>query len=140
MLRILVPILAVLLSALPAASQWRQQAIAQLAADAEYLTNRGYRMSDVFTNSLNDGGSRQHEIRLTGGVAYAIVGECDEDCSDLDFELFDAAGNPVDDDLAVDDTPVVQVTPRRTGTFTLRVKMASCSTNPCFYGVGIFNQ
>ena len=140
MLRILVPILAVLLSALPAASQWRQQAIAQLAADAEYLTDRGYRMGDVFTNSLNDGGSRQHTIRLTGGVTYAIVGECDEDCSDLDFELFDAAGNPVDDDLAVDDTPVVQVTPRRTGTFTLRVKMASCSTSPCFYGVGIFNQ
>jgi len=141
MLRKIVPALVLLLfAAAPAAGQWRQQALARLASDAEVLTDRGYSMGDVFTNSLNNGYHRDHTIQLTRGVTYAILGECDDDCTDIDFELYDATGRLIDSDLLTDDTPIVEVTPRYTGAFRLRVKMATCSTNPCWYGVGLFSQ
>ncbi len=35
-------------------------------------------------------------------------------------------------------TPIVEVTPSRTASYTVHVYMASCSEEPCYYGVGMF--
>lgn len=85
---------------------------------------------------------RSHYIRinLRAGKSYAIVGVCDRDCRDLDIALYDSAGNWIASDFKNDDTPTIIVNPNRSGAYRIRVKMANCNNNPCYYGVGAFGR
>lgn len=62
------------------------------------------------------------------GYFYAgeeIYGDCDEDCYDLDFFLYNSAGNLVDSDTLDDAYPVVQAPYE--GDYTIRIVMHDCS-------------
>ena len=85
---------------------------------------------------------RSHNIRvnLRAGTPYAIIGVCDRDCQDLDIALYDSAGNLIASDSQNDDTPIIGVNPNYSGAYRIRVNMASCSNNPCYYGVGAFGR
>ena len=79
-------------------------------------------------------------INLRAGKSYAIVGVCDRDCQDLDIVLYDSAGNRIASDFKNDDTPTIIVNPNRSGAYRIRVNMANCNNNPCYYGVGAFGK
>ena len=68
------------------------------------------------------------------------MGVCDEDCQDLDLELYDGYGNLISQDDSVDDAPVVEVSVVQGGAFTLRVMMYECTEDPCYYGFGVFGN
>lgn len=90
-----------------------------------------------FVDWLNDGASQDVRYTLYAGQHYVFSGACDDDCTDLDFRLYDGGYNLVAQDVDPDPTPVVGVTPRRTGTFYLRVTMAACGASPCMWGVDL---
>lgn len=121
--------------------EWVAQVRRLLQNNAKALENRGYSMTHrIYTGSLNTGRNEMVSLDLEIGTQYAISGACDNDCSDLDFVLYDAAGNQIDDDVETDDIPLVSVTPRRSGTYRLKVVMAACSAEPCRYGVAVFGK
>lgn len=74
-------------------------------------------------------------VYLTRGVTYRAYGACDDACSDLDMEIYDAAGNLADRDTAANDTPYVQITPTQTGRAYVRVWLYACSGEPCTVGL-----
>ncbi len=41
---------------------------------------------------------------------------------------------------ALDDAPQIRITPARTRTFRLQIRMHACSAAPCAAGFGIFRQ
>jgi hypothetical protein len=88
-----------------------------------------------FSGSLRDGYYRVHSVTLRAGYDYTLVGACDDDCDDLDLQLFDEDGNLIDEDLLSDDIPEVSVSPRWTGVFHVKVIMESCYIEPCRYAV-----
>jgi hypothetical protein len=141
-----VPFVGVLVAALlaPAAasaqdSRWHLQVSNQLDRYGSALSDRGYQVShDLRKGSLNDDEGEYFTLELDAGRAYAFVGVCDEDCTDLDLRLFGPDGAEVDSDLEADDYPVVEARPSRTARYRVKVIMATCSTSPCFYGVGVF--
>jgi hypothetical protein len=121
--------------------QWTQQVASLLNQAASTALSRGMRRThSPYMGSLRTGASYNHTLQLNGGTSYALVGVCDNDCSDLDLRLFDPSGREVASDVLVDDTPVVQVTPRRTGTYTVRAIMTTCSDQPCRYGIGVYGR
>jgi hypothetical protein len=121
--------------------QWAGQVARLLNQAASVATSNGMRRThQPYIGSLRTGASYSHSIRLNGGTSYQLVGVCDNDCSDLDLRLFDSAGREVDSDLLTDDTPVVSVQPRRTGTYTVRAIMTTCSQEPCRYGIGVYGR
>jgi hypothetical protein len=132
------------LAAVPAAAQqdeWLRQVATYIHAGSEAFEQRGYRMvEDIQAGSLGESATEAFTVTLSGGSDYFFFGACDNDCSDLDLTLFDAAGNQVATDIETDDTPVVHVAPSRNGTYRVRITMASCSAEPCRYGVGIFGK
>ena len=76
---------------------------------------------------------------LLKGNSYKIMGACDNECTDLDLELRDDNGNLIQLDNASDDIPVVEVTPRRDGKFTVKVSMRDCSNSVgCVYGMAVY--
>ncbi|MEB3273867.1 MAG: hypothetical protein ACO4CG_01740 [Prochlorothrix sp.] len=123
----------------PAQSRYERQVEAQLDAAAMAVGGSGYEMVyDPYIDRTGAGITDNLTVTLYEGVSYTIIGVCDEDCSDLDMELFDANGNSIDSDYETDDFPVVEVTPAWTSEFTLDVHMFDCSNEPCYYGVGVF--
>lgn len=90
--------------------------------------------------SLNDDGIDSYTVTLREDRSYRIFGACDADCSDLDLWIYDEYDNLIDHDTASDDTPILEVTPRWTGSFRIRVRMYSCRREPCYFGLGIFGQ
>jgi hypothetical protein len=120
-------------------SRWHRQVSSQLDRYGTVLSDRGYRLTqDVRSGSLDDDEDEYFTLELEADRAYVLVGVCDEDCTDVDLRLFDAEGTEIDSDLEADDYPVVEVRPGRTTRFRVKVIMATCSTSPCFYGVGVF--
>lgn len=95
---------------------------------------------DVKYGLLEDGEVEPVEFTLVGGRTYRFIGLCDSDCSDLDLRVLDASGNRVAQDIASDDYPVATFTPLKSGVYTVRVTMASCSTEPCGWGVQAFSR
>jgi hypothetical protein len=122
-------------------SEFARQVGVQLVRDARVLIPAGFALShDPYTGTLYDNTYEDLTLTLHSGVSYALVGVCDNDCSDLDLILYDAVGREVSSALRPDDKPVVVAAPRWTGQYRLRVIMARCLAQPCFYGIGIFGQ
>lgn len=97
---------------------------------------------EVVTGSLAEGEVETVKAVLQGGASYTILGVCDNDCADLDLRLRSRNGNVLDADIETDDFPLVQATVAGDGsiTFDLEVIMASCSVEPCRYGVAVFER
>ena len=128
-------------AATPAAAQdrWDQQVRTMLVEAGKRMEGNGMTLThQIQTGSLNEDGKQTFSFTLDIGREYAILGLCDEDCTDVDLTLFDAAGRQVDTDVADDDFPVVTVSPGRTAAYRVQVSMASCSAEPCRFGVGVF--
>ena len=121
--------------------QWAGQVARLLNQAASIATNQGMRRThQPYIGSLRTGASTNHSVQLNGGTAYSLIGVCDNDCSDFDLRLFDSSGREVASDVLTDDTPIVSVTPRRSGTYTVRAIMTACSNQPCRYGIGIYGR
>lgn len=125
------------------ADRYEDQVRSNLQTRYDYWYNRGDGWSQLPALRdmalVDDGRTASVTYTLTKGNTYKIVGVCDNDCSDIDFELRDDNGNVVDKDTANDDIPIVEVTPIRTGEFTLKVIMQSCSNSAgCVYGVDVY--
>jgi hypothetical protein len=121
--------------------EWVAQVRRLLQRAGKSVEDRGFSMTHrIYTGSLNQSRFEMVSLDLDIGTQYVILGQCDTDCSDLDFVLYDQAGNQVDDDVEMDDAPVVAVTPRRSGTYRVKVTMATCTAEPCRYGVAVFGK
>ena len=130
-------------TAVPASAQnaYTQQVMRYLDATRSALRGAGFSRVRAYTiGSINEGEERNYTFSLTRGRDYLLAGACDNDCSDIDFWLYDNNDNLIDSDTATDDIPQVRVTPARNGTFRLRIRMHACSTDPCYAGFGMFRQ
>jgi uncharacterized membrane protein len=87
---------------------------------------------------LGEGATEDKRITLSGGTSYAVLALCDSDCDDVDLTLLDASGTEVDSDIDTDDFPMVMASPAATSSYTVRVRMYTCSVAPCRYAVGVF--
>ena len=124
-----------------AQNQWQQTVRNQVSEHGDFLSNRGYTMSgDVYDGDLKHSYYEDLTIKLQPGTAYAFMGVCDQDCHDIDLRLFDPDGDEVASDLRTDDWPIVSISPSYSGTYTLRVVMASCTKDPCYYGIGVYTR
>ena len=123
-----------------AQDQYEQQVLAQLGEAAMVFTSAGYAPILVEEGNLTDGDSEAFTVVLETGHSYMLMGVCDEDCLDLDLELYDGYGNLVSQDESEDNAPIVEVSVATSGEFTLRVTMYDCTEDPCYYGVGVYGE
>ena len=93
-----------------------------------------------WVGALRSGQPQYWEVQLARGVTYQIVGVCDEDCKDVDMEVFDARGNSVGADTLADDYPRVQVTPASTGAYSVKIWLHQCSTEPCYAAARVLRR
>lgn len=122
-------------------TRWERQVDTKLARARGTLVQSGY--VPVPTNSrgaLNNGDTAAVVLDLVAGSAYAIVGVCDDDCTNLDLQLFGATGYEIDAAKGTGAAPIIRVTPRGSTTYRLITRMTGCGLNPCWYGVSIYRR
>lgn len=152
-LSVLLPVslLAMLASCAPTASdpggtdRYRAFIDTALNKRADYhRTNSGYTRVDGVTKVglLKSGDSTTLDVTLNLDRSYRLVGVCDQQCADMDMKLYNSSGALVDEDTSTDDIPLVDASPRVSGSYTLKVTMASCSnaTYGCYYGVTLLRK
>ena len=79
-------------------------------------------------------------FQLEAGVTYRIVGACDSDCTNMDLEVFDAAGAKVGENLAFDDHPYVELTLTAAGAYRVHPWVVECNNSPCYGGVRVLKR
>ena len=130
---------AALATQVAAQNTYQQQITRQLTNYASTLSGHGYSADRApVMGSLNHGARESVLLNMTAGVHYAILGVCDNDCTDVDLRVNDPIGDLVGEDLATDDHPVVEFIASNTGEYRVTIMMATCNTNPCYYGVQVF--
>jgi hypothetical protein len=113
----------------------------QLISIVYVMALDGYELThDAVYTYLDQYESDAFDLNLKKSYAYKIIAACDGDCGDIDLTLYDESGNEIAEDIGNDDYPVVQVSPRWTGAFKLKIKMYDCDVEPCKVGIVVFGQ
>lgn len=99
----------------------------------------GYGSLNYIIGRMGEGKSDSWTLNFEKGTNYRIVGVCDKDCSDLDIEVLDGT-DVLTKDVLDDDAPIVTFSPKASGQLRVKVSMAKCSDEPCFFGFGIFQK
>jgi S1-C subfamily serine protease len=123
-----------------AADPWEAQVLRQIDQLEAMLVAEGATSGSraVETGALGVGESTEITVRLEAGAAYALLGVCDVDCSDIDLGLYAPDGTLIDDDVRDSDLPYVVYVAATSGSYRIRVTMAHCDVAPCRYGVATF--
>ena len=105
------------------------------------LEAKGYRSDGEPLSGSAAGRSTELRIlTLEAGVPYAVLGVCDQECSDLDLEVQDSARTRLVRDIELNDTPVIELTPAVTGSYRLLVTMYDCRTAACAWTAQLFRR
>jgi hypothetical protein len=108
---------------------------AELARMLTQLTDRGYRPEgELLSSAIARRKSEYRTVTLEGGVQYAILGVCDDECYDIDLALTDSADSTLVQDVQPDDTPVIEFTVPETAEYRLETVMFSCRLDSCVWG------
>ncbi|MFC5345154.1 hypothetical protein ACETK8_00300 [Brevundimonas staleyi] len=79
-------------------------------------------------------------VQLQRGQSYRIIGGCDNECTDMDFELLDSSGKIIERDTLPDSFPIINVTPQSAGAYTVRFLMKTCTIAPCYAAGRLYHQ
>lgn len=110
----------------------------QIADLVDMAEDEGAAPYESMGGLLSSGDTGTMEVALEEGRDYILVGICDDNCSDIDFMVFDPDGEVIDGDVESDDLPVVSVYAEVDGVFTIEVDMADCAEDPCAVAMLVF--
>ena len=106
------------------------------------MDGRGWVIRQGFIGHVDASSTYTHPIRTDRAQRFQIKGFCDRDCTDMDLALVTSSGQVVLEDNGIDDTPELRFTTADLGgrSVAVRVKMYNCSTDVCYYSVGLFSR
>ncbi len=118
---------------------YQQQISAALRAAAGRVSLRSAQPDGQPLMGVLPGGKSDNTrfVELRAGVHYAIVGVCDDNCSDVDLRIFGPSGAKVAEDVQQNATPTLEFTAPAAGRYRLAIEMVACSANPCAWGVQV---
>ena len=118
--------------------RWERQVDAYLTRAEQTLAQQGFRRTAALpAGPLNTDESVSFPMMLDSGTAYAILAVCDNDCSELNLVLLGSGDTEIATDRRTT-VPTLKVTPRATIPYRVKVVMAGCDLNPCWYKVGVY--
>ncbi|MES1156582.1 MAG: hypothetical protein ABUL73_02275 [Alphaproteobacteria bacterium] len=114
-----------------------------LSSEATKHTDEGFRADPTnpdFVHALSLESAVVWPITLRHGVTYRVFAVCDNNCSDVDLDLYDSSGAFVGSDTSTTDKPFVEITPTADGTAYARIWLADCQNEPCTIGARVYRK
>lgn len=117
------------------AQQGDQVLDAQVDSAVAMFRGNGFSLSRQERGTLAEDGSRDVTMEIPVGKRAVFVAVCDNNCSDIDIEVF-KGDESIGSDFEPDDVPIV-ILEGQSGAMRVRVSMATCSGN-CGYRLMMF--
>jgi hypothetical protein len=95
--------------------------LVKMAAISAKLADGGYTIAHIEVDRLQKGQIYSASRTLYGGNSYKIVGVGGKGIGDLDMKLTDEDGATIAKDTETDNVPIVDASPKREGTYTVKV-------------------
>jgi len=99
-----------------------------------------YELNNYVLGKLDDDETDTWTFYFNANESYIVSGACDNDCPDLDLIIKTASGSELKRDSETDSNPLLEFTPTSSGRYQLEVKMYSCTSEPCYFGFGLFQK
>lgn len=130
----------VLNSSAASADPYVEQTVTQLAAASLVMGLGDYTLQGTpqVGKLYRDYAAVRYRVRLEAGQHYVLVGVCDADCRSLGLQIYDDNGHLVATDPGGTDVALVEVQPRWSADFEVRVDIPHCEAQRCTYGVGTY--
>ncbi|WP_338606799.1 hypothetical protein V6617_09780 [Pelagibacterium nitratireducens] len=127
------------LAALPAMSQnvHISRLYEQVLENIEY-TKPGFFLDSFGVVRLNEGATTRIELDVPTNTAIEIMGDCDEDCTDLDLGIYNAAGKLLGEDRYDDYYPIVSFVSEDDGRLALELDLVDCDAAYCYTAYSVF--
>jgi len=126
-----------------ASADFPAQVRGYLTEQASKHTADGFRQDTSipdFVRAIRLEGGVIWQAPLRRGATYRVLAVCDNDCSDVDMEVFDAQGGFVGRDVATSDNPYVEFAPSADGPAYVRIWLAACESEPCYVGARVYRK
>ncbi len=112
----------------------------QIQDSYEENAEMGYTVKNYIIGMIQESDDNTWSFYLDSSKEYLFEGFCDEDCEDLDMYLYNDEGTEIDKDIEEDDYPLFFFEPNESGRYKVKVTMYSCSVEPCYFGLAIFEK
>ena len=121
-------------------SRWERQIQEYLRRTTAALSEQGFeRTGEPGVGVLLVDQSEWFTITMHAGTSYSLVAVCDNDCTGLDLVLYGTSRNEIEANRATP-VPTINVTPRATMSYRVRLTMTTCMVSPCWYGIGVYRK
>lgn len=98
----------------------------------------GYALDSFGVQRMLPGGKLRIPVEVPANASIAIMGDCDQDCVDLDLRVFDAQGVELGSDVLADNYPVVSVQVRAGTRVEVELDMVNCDAVYCYAAYSVF--
>ena len=120
-------------------SEEQEQVICQLKETVERQNREGKKLVFVpLLGRVSTGKETRFTVQLIGEINYAIMGACDENCSELNLTLNNANGERIALDETQDGMPVISFTPPSSSGYQITAIIDECQTENCEFGILLF--
>lgn len=101
-------------------------------------TEPGHLLDSFGVVRLNEGGTVRVELDVPVETSVQVMGDCDEDCLDLDLGIYNAEGELLGEDRLDDFYPIVNFVSETKGRITLELDMVDCGAAYCYTAYSVF--
>ncbi len=109
----------------------------QVLENIEY-TKPGFYLDSFGVLRLDEAGTASIELDLPSNTAVEIMGDCDEDCADLDLAIYNGEGKMLGEDRYADFYPIVSFVSEDNGRITLELDLVDCAASYCYTAYSVF--
>ncbi|MCD7061041.1 hypothetical protein [Pelagibacterium xiamenense] len=104
------------------------------------IAGDGYLLDSYGINRMNAGETAHVTLDLPTGVPVTIMGDCDEDCLDLDIAVYSAERKLLAEDRADDYYPIVNFNSDEIVRVDIELDLEICEANYCYVAYSVFIQ
>lgn len=101
-------------------------------------TEPGHVLDSFGVFRLNEGGTVSVELDVPAETSVQVMGDCDEDCLDLDLGVYDATGRLLGEDRLDDYYPIASFVSGTKGRITLELELVDCEAAYCYTAYSVF--
>ncbi len=102
------------------------------------ITLPGYLLDSFGVVRLVPGASSRVSLDVPSDRRIEVMGDCDDDCFDLDLAVYNATGKLFAEDRADDYYPIVDFKSDDTGRIEIELTLHDCEANFCYAAYSVF--
>lgn len=102
------------------------------------LVPEGYSLDSFGIVRLLPGTSSRITLDVPANTDIEIMGDCDDDCFDLDLVAYNVANKVLAEDRLADYYPIVEFRSESDGRIEIELIMHDCDANYCYAGYSVF--